>query len=524
MLSSRGVRARRLVPPLVSLFLLVAHLLPAQRPEPPEPPVILATGSASVAVDGRQLDLPYSLTPAGPLFALAPLAPLLGGELEENLAGHGYTLKVAGNDYLVGPDSDVAVVGERIVPLTQRPLWTAAGLEVPLDLLETSFGESLGFSFSWAADARSLEIERLRLRELPVLVDSVHIRGTTTVVLQFPEAAPRYRIVEEPRRIDVEMLGDRVRLAGPPPRFEDPLVDDVAVSPERIVLALAAGAQAANYVLRRPFRLVFDVRQGGVAAAEPPPLAPPSPRSGVRTIVIDPGHGGTETGAVGKSGAVEKDLTLLLAQSLKRRLEQRLPVRVVLTRNEDANLPLQTRTAIANQNKADLFISLHLNSSKGAQPHGAETYFLSLKASDQYAAASAERENQAAAEAAAAGSESAAAGGEGDPLFDLQLILWDLAQSRYLAESQQLAKLIQEELNTTLGLKDRGVKQAPFTVLMGAAMPAVLVELGFLSNPEEDASLQEPTHRAELVEAIVRAVSRFRAQVEEQPVLGGAWQ
>lgn len=522
MVSSCGVRARRLVPPLVSLLLLVAHLLPAQRPEPPEPPPLLATGTASVAVDGRLLDVPYSLTPTGPLFALSPLVPVLGGELEENLAGHGYTLKVAGNDYLVGPDSDVVVVGERIVPLTQRPLWTPSGLEVPLDLLEASFGESLGFSFSWEGDARRLEVERLRLRELPVAVDSVHIRGTTTVVLQFPEAAPRYRIVDEPRRIDVEMLGDRVRLAGPPPRFDDPLVEDVTVSPERIVLTLAAGAQAANYVLRRPFRLVFDVHEGGVAAAEPPPLAPPSPRSGVRTIVIDPGHGGTETGAVGKSGVLEKNLTLVLAQALKRRLEQRLPVKVVLTRNEDANLPLETRTAIANQNKADLFISLHLNSSKGAQPHGAETYFLSLQASDQYAAASAERENQAASDEAA-GSEGAAAGGEGDPLFDLQLILWDLAQSRYLAESQQLAKLIQEELNTTLGLKDRGVKQAPFTVLMGAAMPAVLVELGFLSNPEEEASLQDPTHRAELVEAIVRAVARFRAQVEAQPALGGAW-
>ena len=123
----------------------------------------------------------------------------------------------------------------------------------------------------------------------------------------------------------------------------------------------------------------------------------------------------------------------------------------------------------------------------------------------------------AAASAAAAENAPAPGAGEGpeeDPLYDLQLILWDLAQSHHLAESQRLAGLIQEELNTTLSLRDRGVRQAPFRVLMGAAMPAVLVELGFLSNSQEEARLQDPAYRAELVEALVRAVTRYRAQGE----------
>jgi len=174
----------------------------------------------------------------------------------------------------------------------------------------------------------------------------------------------------------------------------------------------------------------------------------------------------------------------------------------VLTRDEDASLPLDTRSAIANQNKADLFVSIHLNSSLGSRARGAETFFLSMEASDARAA-----------EVAAAENRAAAAGGE-DPLYDLQLILWDLAQSYHLAASQRVAALIQEELNTTLGLRDRGVKQAPFRVLMGAAMPAVLVELGFLSNPEEEERLKDPAYRGELVEALVRAIGRYREEVD----------
>ena len=197
-------------------------------------------------------------------------------------------------------------------------------------------------------------------------------------------------------------------------------------------------------------------------------------------------------------------MTLLLAQSLKTALEARLPVRAVLTRTEDAQLPLTTRSALANQFKADLFISIHLNSSFGNGAQGTETYFLATQASDERAAASAAAEN-------AGGEAAAAPAGEGDPLYDLQLILWDLAQSHHLSESQRLANLIQAELNTTLGLRDRGVKQAPFRVLMGAAMPAVLVELGFLSNPAEESKLLQPTYRAQLIQALVRAVERYRA-------------
>jgi N-acetylmuramoyl-L-alanine amidase len=231
---------------------------------------------------------------------------------------------------------------------------------------------------------------------------------------------------------------------------------------------------------------------------------------GIHTIVIDPGHGGTETGAIGPSGVAEKELTLLLARELETRLASRLGVRVVLTRGEDATLPLDTRAAIANQNKADLFISIHLNSSLGSGARGAETYFLSTEASDAKAAKAAAAENAPAAVAPPPGDTK-------EEVKDLELILWDLAQTRHLAESQRFATLIQTELNDALQLKDRGVKQAPFRVLNGAEMPAVLVELGFISNPEEEKKLQDATYRGELVDALIRAVQRYKEQVESRP-------
>jgi N-acetylmuramoyl-L-alanine amidase len=164
---------------------------------------------------------------------------------------------------------------------------------------------------------------------------------------------------------------------------------------------------------------------------------------------------------------------------------------------------------MANQNKADLFISIHLNSSLGSGAYGTETYFLSAEATDAPAARAAAAENL---EAAPGGTPA-----DSQDMQDLQLILWDLAQSQHLAESQRFAKLVQGELNQALQLRDRGVKQAPFRVLRGAAMPAVLVELGFLSNPDEEKKLQDPEYRGQLIAALARAIQRYKALVENRP-------
>lgn len=482
---------------------------PSSPQEPPPPPEV-SWAEPRAVVEGEELPVAIAITPTGPLFSLPPIVARMGGALVPGPYGESYTLRVLGTEFLFGPDSPALTVGREILPLSQPPRLGEHGLQVPLDFLQRTLGDLLGYEFTWEPGLRQLRVARQEPRHLPVTVDVVHLQGMTTVVLQFPEA-PRHRVVERPGRVEVEMIADRIEPPAEPPRVEDPLVRRIEIHPERVRLHLVSGAAAESYLLKDPFRLVFDIHR---QAATPPPavteIRRPEQAAGIRTIVLDPGHGGSETGAVGKSGVAEKDLTLLLAQALKSRLESRLPVKVLLTRSEDAHLPLETRTAIANQAKADLFISLHLNASTGPEARGAETYFLNLQASDPQAARSAALENVS----AATGEDGA---GSGDPLYDLQLILWDLAQSHHLTESQALANLVQEELNETLGLKDRGVKQAPFRVLMGAAMPAVLLELGFLSNPDEEARLQDPSYRAGLVDALVRAISRYKAQAEGRP-------
>jgi N-acetylmuramoyl-L-alanine amidase len=497
---------------------------PPTPPEPPgEPPVgegeptlegtptpipsasALPSLPASFSIAGRELTGTALIGPAGPLFALSSLAPLLGGELREGPGGAGWVLRTGEMESVVGPGSTVATVGRTIVQLPQPVVGGEAGPWVPLELLRKSFGEALHWELQWDGAGRRFVATPQQRKMVQVEWSLVHLQGLTTVVLQFPEA-PRVSVQERGEQVEVALLGDQVAQPSRPPEVADPLVQSLRFAGDRIIIAVAPGAVVEHYQQQDPFRLVFDVYQR--VAAAPGATTPSAPQR--PTIVIDPGHGGVETGAVGASGTQEKELTLMLAQGLARELGRRLPVDVELTRDEDAELPLDTRAAIANQHRAALFISIHLNSSVGAGATGAETYFLSLEASDARAAAAARAENL---------SPGAAGGAAGEPasaVAGLELILWDLAQSRHLAESQRFASLVQEELNTALGLRNRGVKQAPFRVLMGAAMPAVLVELGFLSNPEEERRLLTVEYRQQLVDALVRAVSRYQAQARNE--------
>ena len=265
-------------------------------------------------------------------------------------------------------------------------------------------------------------------------------------------------------------------------------------------------------IIREPYQLVIDFWD----LEEKTPLSRPaleeeriaepkkkeelsSPR-GVRTIVIDPGHGGLETGAKGKFGAEEKDITLAISLGLKSVIERNLAFRVVLTRDTNMDVSLENRASIANNNKADLFISIHTNSSYRKNAQGSETFFLSLNATDEEARRLAYLENSSAE------FESLIEKGNED---EIKMILWDMAQSAYIKQSSQLAELIQKELNLLLGTTNRGIKQAPFKVLTGVACPAVLAEVAFLSNPEEEKKLLDKTFQNNVAEAIYRGLLSY---------------
>lgn len=239
------------------------------------------------------------------------------------------------------------------------------------------------------------------------------------------------------------------------------------------------------------------------AAETPPPppskVSPPAAK-GIRTIVIDPGHGGLESGAKGKFGALEKDITLAVSLKLKSVIEKNLAFRVELTRDKDMNVALDDRAAIANNHKADLFISLHVNSSYRRNAQGSETFFLSLNASDEEARRLAYLENNS--------TDFEKPIDEQDK-DQIMMILWDMAQSAYLKQSQRLAEIIQDELNSLLGTANRGIKQAPFKVLTGVACPAVLVEVAFISNAEEEKDLVKDEFQDSVAQAIYRGLLRY---------------
>ena len=485
-------------------------LVAAQGERPQVPPAAPgAGGRVTVVLEGREIPVPVTINPSGPMFGLTPLVDALGGKLTTDESGESVTLRVAEKDVVLGAGNAIITVGDAIFSLSQPPALGDGGLQVPVDFLRKTYGDLLGYAFEWRPETNRLTIARRGSREMGVSLDVVHLQGMTTVVLQFSEE-PRYHIDrQQPGAIVVQMLADRLTPPAPPKAVQDPLVQGVTIEPQQIRIQLAPAVQAESYILENPFRLVFDVHQTAAVEMPTAPTAPGEGPAGIHTIVIDPGHGGVETGAISPSGVPEKELTLQLARELAAKLAQRLAVRIVLTRNEDASLDLDTRTAIANQNKADLFVSIHLNSSLGSGAYGTETYFLSPQATDPRAARAAADENAGVAATAPANDAAAQQ--------DLQLILWDLAQAHHMAESQRFANMIQGELNQTLQLKDRGVKQAPFRVLMGATMPAVLVELGFLSNPEEEKKLQDATYRDQLVDALARAIARYKSLVENQP-------
>lgn len=219
------------------------------------------------------------------------------------------------------------------------------------------------------------------------------------------------------------------------------------------------------------------------------------------TVVIDAGHGGKDLGACGTKGLEEKELVLDIAKRVAKRLRGQ-SMQVVMTRSDDTFVPLDERTMIANEIRGDLFLSIHANATPAKHVHGIETYFLSIESSDAEADAVASRENESFA------SERAAA----SPLSDdpLTAILGDLVMTEHLVESDQFAKLAQEKLAAIDGVPSRGVKQAPFVVLMGVQMPASLVEIGFITNEDEEKKLRSDEHREVIAMQLVAAILEYR--------------
>jgi N-acetylmuramoyl-L-alanine amidase len=251
-------------------------------------------------------------------------------------------------------------------------------------------------------------------------------------------------------------------------------------------------------------RTVLAVALAGAAAAASAAAAPPAVSTTPErfaTVVVDAGHGGEDHGARGPKGLLEKELVLDLARRLGGRLAAQ-GLTVVMTRDADRFVSLDERTRLANDAGADLFVSIHANASRLRDVTGIETFFASPEATDEAARALAQAENSAFGEAALRMAE-------GDPV---RAILGDLLATAHLADAQEFARMAQRRLATAEASRSRGVKQAPFVVLMGVHAPAVLVEVGFLTNAREEGRLTSEAERERLVRGLAEAVATFRAR------------
>jgi N-acetylmuramoyl-L-alanine amidase len=294
------------------------------------------------------------------------------------------------------------------------------------------------------------------------------------------------------------------RLAGSARTVEirDGFVDEVRlerVGADAVVRVMFDGALGELRVstLADPSRLVLDfMRPGGGPERDARATTTP-----LQVMVLDAGHGGHDPGATGPTGLMEKELVLDVTKRAARLVEQRLGIKILLSRDGDHFVPLRDRTSFANRAQADVFVSIHANAHREVASEGVETYFLSSEATDNAARQVAALENSVVQ------LEKPTARGRADVV---KTILWDLAQSEFQEESSRLAEVVQDSMTQSLRIPSRGVKQAGFYVLGGAAMPAILIEIGFVTNPKEERKLRDSRYRDDIARAIAAALAEYK--------------
>ncbi|MFO7556385.1 MAG: N-acetylmuramoyl-L-alanine amidase [Desulfobacterales bacterium] len=322
--------------------------------------------------------------------------------------------------------------------------------------------------------------------------------------------------IKKPKRLYVDLNNSKLGkdITKVVPINDDLLIDARAGQYEsnsvRVVVDIKSFETYKIFSIKNPFRIVIDVWGTAAESALPPIRAdqidtkiPPGALAkqlalGVRRIVIDPGHGGRDYGAPGYlKGVHEKNVSLELSRRLAKKIREELGCEVIMTRNSDMNLTLEERTAIANTKNADLFISIHTNAVRNRSAYGIETFFLNL-ATDNDAIMTAARENATSTR----------------NISDLQTILIDLMQNAKINESSRLAVHVQNSMSHHLRkhfsqINSKGVKQAPFYVLLGAQMPAILIEASFISNPRECKRLNSTRYQDRMSEAIVQGIRGY---------------
>ena len=474
-----------------------------------QPQAPSAASLVLLSAAGRRA-VPTSLVNDREMIALDDLAPAFQLSLRDDPLAGGMTISFKGKTIALMPDQAIASVGGRLVSLPVPVVRSGRRWLVPIEFID----RVLALVYDARLDVRKAShlvvIGDLRV---PRLVIRQEVLGTQARLTFDTSPKTSNTIAQDANRLLIRFDADALDATIPPVQPQA-LIEAIRPGDQSNTIAVVLGPKFASFraslvpIDAASSRIVVDLLPAGTLAtpavptpqqAQPTPPAPPEspavPAAGVRTIVLDPGHGGAEEGARGPSGTLEKDLTLMIARRLKAALENRLGLRALLTREGDAAVSLDDRAAFANNNKADLFISLHVNASLRKDVKGAEVFYLSP-------------EGYAAAQQSATSTASLPAFGGGSREVDL--ILWEVAQTQHLGQSAALAAIVEQELRAHVPMSARPVQQAPFRVLVGANMPAVLVEMAFLTNAEQEQALSSNGFQDAIVQALFDAIVRFR--------------
>jgi len=474
--------------------------------------------------DGRPVQMIAATEAHGTYYiSLVGLARTFGASLYWSPLTRKMVFKLGGSEIKVTAMNPIVVVDDLIFNLPVMPMVEEGAIYVPVGPFTPLLDRVVPGDVRWESESRTLFVEMAQTNlSAPIIEEREN--GTLVTIPAMRHFDQILDTTSEPSWLHLTIYGGKldpsVWVSLTPRGAIKKILAYQYENSAQISFLLEKGIRYKVYQTSSPERIILVLREAGPSEGllvRREVLDPEVDYDlwAIDTIVIDPGHGGVDSGAIGPTGLKEKEVVLDIAHRLKKLLEERLHLRVILTREEDVFVPLGERAEIANRNGGKLFISIHTNANRKTNVNGVEVYFLSEARTDE-AMEVARREN-----ASIRFEEPANSVGEIKDedflLRDIRGILVNMASNRFLKESQDLAALIQSELVRATRLPDRGVKQAGFYVMLGteATMPSVLVEVAFISNRYEERLLKTRSFRQKVAEALYRSVKAFKERQEQ---------
>ena len=498
----------RLIAALLAAISAFSIGTPAQQPPSASPYTV-------VSKDARR-PLPVRVIGGQEMFALDDLARLFGVTYREDTAAGAITVTSGAQTIVLSPQQPLASVAGRMISLPAAPVKDGRTWFVPVDFVSRALATIGTTRIELRKPSHIVLLGDIRMPRIAARVEP--LGSVTRVSIDVAPSTP-HTVTQEGQRLVVRFDADALDAPDLRASATTDALQGIRAGDTPQTIAIDLGPRFASFrAADQPgaaggTRIVIDLTAqteapAGIPGAPATPATPPPstdapplldlpPAGGLRAIVIDPGHGGDDVGAKGAKGTLEKNVTLSVARRLKAAIEGRLGVRVLLTRDGDQTVASDQRAALANNNKADLFISLHANASVRPVASGAEVFYLAL---GDYA--------QPRPGSAQGGGETLPVVGGGSR--DIEITPWETAQSKHLEQSAILARSVETSLRERLPMSPRALQQAPFRVLVGANMPAVLVEMGFLTNTQQEQQLTSDEYQNAVAQALLDAILRFR--------------